>query len=291
MAPTTTVAPTTTSVTRPQPIENNFVDLQIDRSSGEPYVVTVSSLIGGTGKPNVEVNVSSRMTQLAADLGYVSVRIAAMDPIGSSARFVPQITRIQLGELPADGVVAISDDEIVWEAIPRLKSMSLTADQQVGYFVDESGAVVILTTKAGALGIRKQRPVLSIQQWAAQMTPGSATRIEVDGRIGEDPVLLSVSNSGEVCQVSDAGVLSANESGWCSVTAVQGGGSMYMSAVAETRIAKVSLISQIRETVVKYRTSLTMLTLVILLTVFLMWQFVQTIFQVRLALRTNPDSL
>ncbi len=66
---------------------------------------------------------------------------------------------------------------------------------------------------------------------------------------------------------------------------------MYMSAVAETRIAKVSLISQIRETVVKYRTSLTMLTLVILLTVFLMWQFVQTIFQVRLALRTNPDSL
>ena len=66
---------------------------------------------------------------------------------------------------------------------------------------------------------------------------------------------------------------------------------MYMSAVAETRIAKVSLISQIRETVVKYRTSLSMLTLAILLTVFLMWQFVQTIIQVRLALRTNPDSL
>jgi len=231
------------------------------------------------------------MTQLAADLGYVSVRIAALDPIGSSARFIPQITRIQLGELPADGVVAISDDEIVWEAIPQLKSLSLTADQQVGYFVDESGAVVILTTKAGALGIRKQRPVLSIQQWATQMTPGSATRLEVDGQIGEDPVLLSVEDSGEACQVSDAGVLSANESGWCSVTAVQGGGSMYMSAVAETRIAKVSLISQIRETVVEYRTSLSMLTLAILLTVFLMWQFVQTIIQVRLALRTNPDSL
>lgn len=66
---------------------------------------------------------------------------------------------------------------------------------------------------------------------------------------------------------------------------------MYMSAVAETRIAKVSLISQIRETVVEYRTSLSMLTLAILLTVFLMWQFVQTIIQVRLALRTNPDSL
>ena len=292
-APTTTRAPrvTTAPAPIPQPTSNNLVDLQIDRTNREPYVVTINSLNGVSGSSIFEASVSSRMTQVAADLGYVSVRITALDATRAPVQSLQQVTQIRMGGLPVDGVVAISDDEVIWKSIPRLTSLSLTADQQVGYFVDANSSVVILTKKSGSLGIRKQRPPLSIQQWATQMTPGSATRLQVDGQIGEDPVLLSTVDSGIACQVSDVGVLSAIESGLCSVSAVQGGGSMYMSAVAETRVAEVSLLSQIRDTVVEYRTSLSMLTLVILLVMFLLWQFAQTVVQIRQALRTDPDSL
>jgi hypothetical protein len=240
---------------------------------------------------NLEVSVSSRMTQLAADLGYVSVNVVSLDATLAPAQSLKRVTQIRMGALPTDGVVAISDDEIIWRPITRLRSLSLPTGQDVGYYVDTNGLVVILTSKAGSLGIRKQRTSLSIQQWANQMTPGSATRLQIGGLSGEDPVRISVLGSETVCKVSGAGVLSAIESGTCAVSAVQGGGSMFMSAIAETKIAEVNLLNQLRETVIKYNTSLSMVALIVLLTMFLIWQFIQTVVQVRLALRTDPGAL
>ena len=187
--------------------------------------------------------------------------------------------------------MATSSDEITWAAIPRLSSKSLAPGQQFGYLIDLDGSVAVLTKTTGAFGIRQKRPSLNIDQWVDQMTPGSATRLQFDGEIGEDPVKLIVGDTGAVCHVSNVGVLRALEAGSCYVTATQGGGSMYMSAVAETRVIEVSLLGQIRNAVVEYRTSFSMLLLVILLALFLVWQFIQTVIQIRIALRTDPSTL
>ena len=314
--------------TVPESDVNASSDLRIEGSDGGSYSVTVVYSLNEDGLPEAELRISDRMTKTAADLGFVTVRLVALAPVQDSLNQSTQITRvrflvplidvgktapadenkwdsvtnlrstifeqateIRFGALPVDGVVAMSLDEIVWDELPRLGSKSLAANQQFGYFVDSDGAVTVLTKTTGSFGLRQKRETLSIEQWTDQMTPGSATRLKIEGDIGEDPVKIIVGDTGSVCQVSDVGVLSAVGSGFCYVTAVQGGGSMYMSSVAETRVTEVSLLGQIRNAVVEYRTSFSMLLLVILLALFLVWQFIQTVIQIRIALRTDPSTL
>jgi hypothetical protein len=314
--------------TAPESGVNASSDLRIEGSDGGSYSVTVVYSLNEDGLPEAELRISDRMTKAAADLGFVTVRLVALAPEQDSSNQSTQITRvrflvplievgktapadenkwdsvtnlrstifeqateIRFGALPVDGVVAMSLDEIVWDELPRLGSKSLAANQQFGYFVDSDGAVTVLTKTTGSFGLRQKRETLSIEQWSDQMTPGSATRLQIKGDIGEDPVKIIVGDTGSVCQVSDVGVLSAVSSGFCYVTAVQGGGSMYMSSVAETRITEVSLLGQIRNAVVEYHTSISMLLLVILLALFLVWQFIQTVIQIRIALRTDPSTL
>ena len=311
-----------------EPSANNFSELRIEGSDGEPYLVTVVYSLNEGGQPEAELRVSDRMTKIAADLGFVTVRLVAVSPAQDSVERTTEITKvrflvplievgeiastkenlwdsvthlkskvferateIRFGLLPANGIVAMSSDEIVWDELPRLVSKSLSADQQVGYFVDSDAAVTILTKRTGSFGIRQKRESLSIEQWSAQMTPGSATKLQIEGDVGEDQIEIIVGDSGSVCQVSSVGILTAVGSGVCYVTAIQGGGSMYMSSVAETRMTEVSLLGQIRDVVVEYHTSLSMLALVILLALILLWQFFQTVMQIRMALRTDPGTL
>jgi len=311
-----------------EPSANNFSELRIEGSDGEPYLVTVVYSLNEGGQPEAELTVSDRMTKIAADLGFVTVRLVAVSPAQDSVERTTEITKvrflvplievgeiastkenlwdsvthlkskvferateIRFGLLPANGIVAMSSDEIVWDELPRLVSKSLSADQQVGYFVDSDAAVTILTKRTGSFGIRQKRESLSIEQWSAQMTPGSATKLQIEGDVGEDQIEIIVGDSGSVCQVSSVGILTAVGSGVCYVTAIQGGGSMYMSSVAETRMTEVSLLGQIRDVVVEYHTSLSMLALVILLALILLWQFFQTVMQIRMALRTDPGTL
>ena len=320
------IEPSVTTVLAPD--VNASSDLRIEGSDGGSYSVTVTYSLNDDGQPEAKLLVSKRMTKIAADLGFITVRLEATEPARETSERSTQITRvrflvplidvgkiapadenrwdaisslkstvfeqateIRFGSLPVDGVVAMSADEVVWDEMPRLGSKSLAANQQFGYFVDSDGAVTVLTKTTGSFGLRQKRESLRIEQWSAQMTPGSATRLKIEGDIGEDPVKVIVGDSGSVCQVSDVGVLSAVGSGFCYVTAVQGGGSMYMSSVAETRVTEVSLLGQIRNAVVEYRTSFSMLLLVILLALFLVWQFIQTVIQIRIALRTDPSTL
>ena len=318
--------PTVTTI--PEAVVNASSELRIKGSDGGSYLVTIIYSLNENGQPEAELRVSERMTELAADLGFVTVRLVplALADISSTqttkttgVRFlVPlidigktapaheiewdsvtslnsttfgQVNVIRFGELPINGVVAMSSDEIVWDEMPRLSSKSLAADQQFGYFLDSAGAVTVLTKTTGSFGLRQRRENLSIKQWSDQMTPGSATRLQIEGDIGEDEVKIIVGDTGSVCQVSEFGVLSAVSSGFCYVSAVQGGGSMYMSAVSETRIAEVGLLKRIQNEVIEYRTSISMLLLVILLALFLLWQFIQTAKQIRIALRTDPNTI
>jgi hypothetical protein len=326
LAPPRTVKPSVTTI--PESGVDASSELRIERSDGGSYSVTVIYSLNENGQPEAELKISERMTKTAADLGFVTVRLVplALPEVPSNqstkstgVRFlVPlidigktapahenewdsvstfksttfgQANVIRFGELPINGVVAMSSDEIMWDEMPRLSSQSLAADQQFGYFVDSTGAVTVLTKTTGSFGLRQRRESLGIQHWSDQMTPGSASRLQIEGGTGEDEVKIVVGDTGSVCQVSDVGVLSAVGSGFCYVTAVQGGGSMYMSAVSETRVTEVSLLRQIQNAVVKYHTSVSMLLLVILLALFLVWQFVLTAIQIRLALRTDPSTI
>ena len=315
--------------TVPQPTVDLSSDLQVERSDGGSYSVTVIYSLNQDGLPEAELKIGDRMTKVAADLGFVTVRLVAVarsqDFVSRSTQIVrvsylvpsagniaalsadefleatksrksnsptfTHATEIRFNALPINGIVATSSDEIFWDALPRLSSKSLAADQQFGYFIDSDGSVVVLTKTTGAFGIRQKRPTLNIERWADQVTPGSATRLQFAGEIGEDPVKVIVGDSGSVCQISNVGVLSAVGSGLCYVTAVQGGGSMYMSSVTETQVTEVSLLGQLQGAIVEYRTSVSMLILVILLSLFLIWQLIQTVLQIRLALRTDPSAL
>lgn len=288
----TSTPDTRTPTTQPPvTLEDGTAELRIGGESTSPYLVSATPPANLSERIELDLTLASRVSQQAIDLGYVSVRLDATDSAGNPVEEFSRPVQVRLQRLPGDGVVAMSSDEFEWQSIARLAAPYLANGQTAGYFVDADGSVVVLTTKTGLVGIRKQRSALAIDDLWAEMTPGSATKLSVTGQIGDDRVILTVSGSGSACLVSNTGVVRAVSGGVCKISAVQGGGSMYMSASAPVATTSVSFIDKLQETVIRYRTSIAMVLLVIFLVAFLLWQMGQTVVDVRRALHTDPEAL
>lgn len=282
-APVTTVAATQTTT-------NNATVLRVDRTDESSILITAGTFSDGGDPLDLSLRLASAVDQTAIDLGYVSVQVALNDILASEAAFGVPVS-VRLPSLPSDGVVATSADDVMWQRIPLLSSRELGYGQTLGYFIDSDRSVIVLTTRPVTVGIRKQRPQLEILGVRPTVTPRSANKLDVAGQAGESPIILTVNGSEGSCAVSRSGVFMALDGGECRISAVQGGGTMYMSAESDSVVSLIQNVEVVRSAITRYRTSVMMVLLMVGLGIFLLWQVTQTFVDVRRALRTDPEKL
>ena len=186
-----------------------------------------------------DMSMNSRSQQETIDEGYVTINVKATSRSGSNITSLDAPIQILLPKPPTDGVLAYSQDDIIWTLIPQLTEPVLPEDMQDGYFIEADGTVTLFTRHLTGFGIRKPQTPLELSVIKIEIVSGSVSRAVAVGGISEDPIRYQTISDLSVCKVTDSGLIYGVSAGICTVFATRGGGSIYLNTSSLTFNTKV----------------------------------------------------
>ena len=183
---------------------------------------------------------NNRSHQAIIDEGYMTISVTATLRSGGNVTSLDAPIEILLPIIPpADGVVAYSQDDVIWTRIPQLAERALPENMQDGYFIEADGSVTIFTRHLTGFGIRKPQAPLELSVVEIELVSGSVSRAVAVGGTSEDPIRYQTISDSTVCNVSESGLIYGVSAGVCTVYATRGGGSIYLNTVSLTLNTKV----------------------------------------------------
>ena len=182
---------------------------------------------------------SNRSQQATIDEGYVTINVTATSKSGERVMSLDAPIQILLPRPPPDGVLAYSQDDIIWTLIPQLAEPVLPDNMQDGYFIEADGSVSLFTRHLTGFGIRKPQTPLELSVVKIEIVSGSVSRAVAVGGISEDPIRYQTISDPGVCKITDSGLIYGVSEGVCTVFATRGGGSIYLNTSSLTFTTKV----------------------------------------------------
>jgi len=112
-----------------------------------------------------------------------------------------------------------------------LPSGSLPEEYSDGYFTNSAQEVVILTRHLSYIGLKSDQALLTLAAPTSKIHLGSVTQLKLEGGSGSGLAELTSLTPG-ICQVTDAGSLTALALGSCSVVGLRLGDGLYLNATS-----------------------------------------------------------
>lgn len=199
--------------------------------------------VPGGGNINIEIpagaapTASSIMLESAQpELGVVQVKMELRTSGGQSLTQFELPLLINLGTIASGTKVVSSKDGLTWTLIPRLSQAQLSQDQIDGYYVNGTGAVVVLTKHLSYFAAKKPQALLQISLIASTMAAGTTTQLIASGGSGRG--VLKFTAVTPTCSVTDVGVLRAQSAGECIIAIVRLADAVYL----ESEQARISTL-------------------------------------------------
>ena len=132
--------------------------------------------------------------------------------------------------------VARSNDGFTWTPIPLIAGPTLPTGFIDGYYIDETGGVVILTNHLTEFGLKSlQKNPLTLVSSVTTLGVGKSTSISVSGGSGSGGARY-LSTTPTICSVASNGLITGIKAGLCTVTATKGGDAVYLHADVSTSL-------------------------------------------------------
>jgi hypothetical protein len=193
-----------------------------------------SGIIGVDGS----IRITPRVDTTTLATGVISLQVEVLDVFGA---VVPQLLAsmtLHFSTGLGSNIVAKSQDGLIWTPVPLLPGTLLPTGQSDGYYLDEDGHVVILTSHLTQFGIKTPQPQTLLQTSAKQIVVGSVAGLVASGGAGAGAIAFTPLTP-EVCSVSASGQVTALAVGICQVSSTKYGDATYMHSISKLISVKV----------------------------------------------------
>lgn len=211
-----------------------------------------AAALPGGGNVNVEIPAGAAPTAgvimletAQPERGVVSIKMELRTSNGQSLTQFQIPLTITFGVVAADTSVVRSDDGLTWALIPRLSLPQLGQDQVDGYYVKETGDVVVLTKHLSYFAAKKMQTPLQINSIASTLLTGTTTQLVVTGGSGQGK--LKFTSLTPTCAVTDVGIIRALMAGECTIAVVRASDDVYLES-AQSRISTLVFGTAVSET-------------------------------------------
>ena len=240
----TTAAPYKTDLNSGTDSTFNVNVLGLDGLAIPVQVMVPAGTIALNGRINIVVQSSAAMNSL----GQVTLNVQLLDVFDN---VIPQINKALIMRFSASlgaNIVATSSDGFIWRPIPLIPNggTTIAAGDPDGYYLDDSGHVVIVTNHLTYFGFKQiQNDPVVASVSVKKLNVSATAQMRVTGGNGTAGFKF-VSKTPQICTVSTRGVVKARSGGNCQLQAIKGGDIEYLdqaSSVVTLKVAGPSLVA------------------------------------------------
>lgn len=232
------------------------VRVLVDVKASEPLEVSIDIPKGVTTEGST-VSIAPMTASVDAHTGSALISIKVISAAGVPETHFDRPLTLSIGKKTVASVPVYSEDGITWSLIALVPGTTLPDGWSEGYYIDDSGSVVILTHHLTIFGQKKiQGPVFAATS-APSLVAGTHVRVSGFGGTSTRPIVYSSISPG-ICTVSQWGVLVGLSAGQCQVVAKRRGDDAYMSKTSDPISIIVQKMPQRELHVATFLTSLTM---------------------------------
>ena len=218
----------------PAPVPVTVVSGATTSFTQDPSTPTQFTVAVSTGNNvSVEIPVGAAPTATSIKLqtsspqaGVVTLKMELLTSTGEQIKTFISPLALTLGTVAKDTKIATSEDGTLWTLIPLLSEPILSSSQQEGYYLNASGAAVILTKHLSFFAAKKEQPAVTVAPIASTLPTGSKVALSVAG--GSGTGLLSFVTASQSCTVSSDGQITTTSAGECKVTITKAGDDTYL---------------------------------------------------------------
>ena len=206
-------------------VETN-VKVSVETPHSSPLDVSIDIPPGSVAEGStVSIAPMSAFVDANANSALISVKVS--DATGAPVTHFDQPLILNIGKKTAASAPVYSEDGTTWSLIPLLTGTTLPDGMAEGYYIDDSGSVVILTHHLTIFGQKRFQSSVSASSSASSLMTGSHIRVTGYGGSSTRPIVYA-SITPSICTVSQWGLLVGVAGGECKVTAKRRGNDAYL---------------------------------------------------------------
>lgn len=223
----TETTPLQTSILAASPTSLNIEVLGSD-GAHIPVMVEVPT---GTLALDGVIRIAMASTPALNSAGQISLNVQMLDSFGA---VIPQINKaliLHFKNRLGENVVASSTDGFTWREIPLITNgaNTLSPTDLDGYYLDSDGNIVVVTNHLTYFGFKKPQASRVLATVSAKtLAVNSTLMITAKGGVGRAGLGYDTTTPA-ICSVTQLGVVRGLKPGKCSLIAIRGGDTQYLS--------------------------------------------------------------